>query len=319
MAHSSRSLDCHEPAPGGSLFVRFALALALCSACRFGFEAQVAGDAAAVPPLTDDGGLGGADSGAFDSATAGLACPSVDGDTVALYPFDGDTDVAITDAAGAHPGRLTGASATRLVPGPAGCGVGLEFPADDMVYVEIDNSPDFDLPVGALDVWVRPAPPEQVRTPYVAIVGRDAIGTQENGHFTLMQWDFGGEYYLVAKIQMLGEVGEGLFLCADQPLVPGEWTHVGINLGGPQTQMFINGVLAVNTESHLNITGQTFQCNGDNPRGIDGNSNPWGLGVDSGRSSDGALNNLQWPFSGGAIDHVRLSRERRDFAAMFGL
>lgn len=93
----------------------------------------------------------------------------------------------------------------------------------------------------------------------------------------------------------------------------GRWTHIGINFGPPGAELWIDGVMATNT-ARLDTENGPVDCNQRDSQGIDGNSNPWGFGVDTTVSANGTVEPVDRPFAGGAIDHLRISGTQRDFS-----
>lgn len=285
--------------------VPLSVALVLASACRFDFDYRVAPVDAGVQDVAQDGAQDGL-------LTIAQACPEADADTLVLYNFDTDDGTVISDATGVHHGLLRNSATPPLVAGPTGCGSALEFAAGSEVYVEIPHSEDWQLASGSIDLWVRPVP-DGMPEPDIGIVGRDASFAREPGHFYLHQWTSVTPNIFVSRIQRMDDGGAGVFLCSDGPVVPGRWTHIGINFGPPGNEMWIDGVRAENSDLLDTMTG-AYPCNTGEALGIAGNSNPWGLGVDTGYSTDGAVEPIRHPFAGGAIDHLRISGAHRDFS-----
>lgn len=277
--------------------------------CRNGFEPFAGAEDAAQDPPPSDGGP--ADPGVLDSGPVGsLACPRPDADTVALYTFDKDDGAVITDASGMHDGVLQGAPMTPVTASREGCGNAMHFPVGPMVHVGVADSMAWDLKIGSLDLWVSPTAEQDV---VHGIISRDAADDLLPGHFALFQWSVPDGDIFVVRFQTMGDGGLGTFLCSDQPLAPGVWTHVGINFGEPGVELWVDGVRA-SAVRDLDVFGEDVSCNPSLViRSIDGNDNPWGFGIDTSGSSEGTLGNPRQPFQGGAIDHVRISRDRRNF------
>lgn len=245
-----------------------------------------------------------------------LACPGPDADTVALYTFDNDNGTSVTDAMEMHDGVLQEAPMTPVTASRAGCGDAMQFPDGQMVHVEVADSTDWDLTLGSLDLWVSPTDQPGVLR---GIISRDAAMDLRSGHFALFQWTVPDGDIFVVRFQIPGDGGLGTFLCSDEPVVPGVWTHVGINFGAPSVELWVDGVQSTFMRD-LDVFGQIVTCNPQLVnRSIDGNDNPWGFGIDSSGSPEGTLESPGQPFQGGAIDHVRISRARRDFRPYSGL
>ena len=79
-------------------------------------------------------------------------------------------------------------------------------------------------------------------------------------------------------------------------------------------ELYVDGVLS-------DWAGQTplddeWQCGQSGDWGIAGNDLPWVIGRST-YQSDEVLGELELPATGAAIDHLRISRVRRDFASFF--
>jgi len=57
-------------------------------------------------------------------------------------------------------------------------------------------------------------------------------------------------------------------------------------------------------------------CSQELSGGIDGNDNPWTVGIGSWSSMEGGLDSLNAPLVGGAVDELRISAVRRDFSTL---
>ena len=285
------------------------IALLLCSACRFGFDYPL-GDGDALAPDNPDPDTPDAPIGAGADP-----CPVDLAGTVALYTFDDDMEATFADSQGNNPGDLVGGTAVDYRDGPQGCGKALSFDASKQIYGQIDNTADWDLPLGSVDFWVWPAD-NGVLGDVAGILSRDALGTVEGGHFTVYQWRHTTPDSIMARIQSLGD-GLGNPLCSTEPLQFGRWNHVGVNFGPPRTELWVNGV---KTDEIMQIPGfdgvEIIDCNTPTEQGIDGNSNPWTVGVSTGLSIDGGTDGYFRPLTDGAIDHLRISNVRRNFAVM---
>jgi Concanavalin A-like lectin/glucanases superfamily len=279
-----------------------AIAVAGCSFDSLGLagsgsEADGAPADASAAPAAD----ASADAGGADAAPAGEACGAPDDDTIALYRFDSAADVS--DEAGGHDGTVQGGP--LLAPdGLTGCGLAAEFPDPSESIVVVADSKDFDLEVGSIDLLVRvPAVGTEM-----GIVSRDADDANQPGHFTIVLDDTGR---FVARLQ--ADSGQDVF-CSDSSAVPGEWHHLAINFGAPSADLYLDGVRGGNDETVTILGDQEFVCNEQHVEGIAGNDAPWVFGADNSTSDDGATDAPRNFFSGGAIDHVRISRVRRNFA-----
>lgn len=264
-------------------------------------DASAGGPDAAV--LADagepDAGLDASPDAAPDAGSS--LCPGADGDTVALYRFDpaGDLD----DSAGDHDGSLSGA-ALQSPDAQTGCGQAVAFTDGGSSFIVVEPSDDFDLATGSIDLFVRSGPLGTER----GIFSRDAIGIGA-GHFTAVI-DASGRF--VVRMQAIGVQDDGL--CSDQLAVPGQWHHLAINFGAPRAELFLDGVLGTNDEEVTILGNQNFTCNTDHPEGIDTDGLPWVFGAENTASTSGETADAATFFEGGAIDQVRISSVRRDFA-----
>lgn len=236
----------------------------------------------------------GADAGAVDRL-----CPNGNPNTLALFTFDDESRLA-ADATGDHDGILRGDPMVQ-VGGP--CGAGIQFPstASADTYIEIPDSPDWDLSEGSFSFWMKPT------SSGVGVVSRDASQQLTSGH-TQVQVDTDLKVFL--RVQ---DTLEDYFVCSDGPIALDTWIHVGVNLGPPAVELYIDGELGTNSVD-LVAGDVRFQCGDETSRGIAGNNNPWVLGASNARSDDGAADPISAPMRGGAIDHLLISSERTDFS-----
>lgn len=233
-----------------------------------------------------------------DAGEAASACAVVDDDTVALYSFDDAGDIS-HDLAGTHDGELPN-GAPNVVDGP--CGSAVEFP--DSLYVRVDDSPDWDLNVGSIELWLRGVDDSSDR----GIISRDASGTGLPGHFELI---LDHDERVLARLQVQGATH---FLCSE-PITVDAWTHIGVNFGAPGFELFVGGELAT-YDGTAGYDSKTIQCGSTASDGIEGNDNPWVFGASIAESSEPSGIPVNRYLAGGAIDNVRISRVRRDFAAL---
>lgn len=228
-------------------------------------------------------------------AMVSVACPDPDGDTLALLSFDSDEGTnVLRDVLGNHDGELL-RSVAQLVDGPTGCGRALTFIADAVGV--IPDAPDWQLERGSIDFWIR-RPPGM--TEAVGVVSRDETGTGTPGHLTMLLDPSG---LLAVRRQGPG----GGVVCSDVPIPDDDWAHVGLNFGDEGLALWINGELSVGSGI---VAG--MNC-GSAVGGIAGNTLPWFLGA-SRVAVNSATNAYSDPFVDGAVDHVRISRIRRDFS-----
>jgi hypothetical protein len=236
------------------------------------------------------------------------SCAAPDTDVLGLFPFDPDDGTLnITDVALSHDGMFEGSP--EWADGPPGCGRAPGFVAGTGTYGVIPHGSDWDRTL-SVDLWIRwdgdvPLGPGGV----AAILSRDANGTERSGHFGLVMAENGE---LVVRIQASAHH----FLCSDAPVVPGRWTHVGINFGAPAAEMWVDGVRSTRTDTVRATFGGTLdrECNRGTAPTIAGNENPWVIAMGTGESAEGSATPVQNPFAPGVVDHLRISDIRRDFA-----
>ena len=229
-------------------------------------------------------------------------CIGVDGDTVALYRFDNIADLA-RDETGNHHGKVNG-EPPSVVSGP--CGSAIQFPdsAASDPFIEIPNSPDWDMEEGAIDFWLR------TDAAGLGLLSRDAVQQLEPGHFTIGIAD---DRRIVVRVQ---DGVDHIVRCSTLPIAEAEWTHIAVNIGPPAVELYIDGELGLyqGQTTWPGNAGLTYQCGSSAGMGIAGNSNPWVLGASAANSEDGAATPTRAHLLGGAIDHLRISSRRRGFS-----
>lgn len=278
--------------------MRGAALMLLTAACgRLGY------DAASGDGPRPDGAADGATPVLLDATADGAAaaCPPLDGDTLALLPLDDD----LADVLGAHPGTYLGGGSATFVAGPPGCGRAIRLTGGE--HVRIEDSDAWDAPEGSFDFWIR-----FDSDGTFALLSREAANRNEPNHLAFYRMP-GGD--LVVRLQN-PSFDPDRFLCSDAPVPPGAWTHVGVNFGPPRNELWVGGVRATRSGqgSFYPIGGfdQAGDCNTDAAVPLAGNSNPILLGAGSTFAPDGAGTPTDSPVAG-ALDHVRISRVRRDF------
>jgi len=239
-------------------------------------------------------------------------CPGPVAETegvVALYTFDQDQGRAqVADVVGNHNGSVQlGLAAT--VDGPDGCDRAFSFGSDDQ-YIVIDDSPDWDLEVGSVDLWLW-LPAELANN--IGVFSRDLDQRQAPGHISFFV-DIEGR--AVLRVQPQDDELENsndAVACSAAALPLEQWVHLGINFGPPAVELFVDGQLATGEGPDAIIGG--WDCGQPGEYGIAGNDLPWVVGRSTFRSLE-VLGTLEFPASGGAIDHLRISSERRDFSGL---
>lgn len=231
-----------------------------------------------------------------------LCDPVPDADTVALYTFDLDSRRgAINDQTGQHPGEFV-ADGVRWIGGPELCGRALSGEPffSSSLYAHVPDSRDFDLETGSIDFWLYRAGAAASSS----LVSRDASGTELPGHFDLQTE---AEGVLRLRVQNT-ETATSLVPVTRLP--DARWVHLGINFGEP-IEIWIDGRRQDAFDVEMRTTATSIR----------GNQNPWTFLSSSSRSQEGRLppltTNDRTPSaaSGVAIDHLRISRVRRDYSA----
>lgn len=261
---------------------------------------------AGVPDARDGGSDADPDVGPQDSG-AGARCPSeVDEGTLAYFGVDGEVGAAgLDDRAGDLQATLRPPGATVAVTeGPPGCGDALSLFGEP--YAVVEGSGALAPSAGSVDFWVRfegdPKEPQ-------GIISRDAQGQEKPGHLTIYRACDG---HVVVRIQ---DELNSYYRCSDVTLEPGAWAHVGVNLGAPEVELWVNGVASTGTVA-VGLWGEgcvtTVPCDQRVALDITGNQNPWVLGADTGVSVEDGAEPIRYPLRG-ALDEVRISARRRDF------
>jgi len=242
-----------------------------------------------------------------------LAClgpMTTDEGVVALFTFDTDQGKSrVADVVGGHDGSVQlGAVAT--VAGPEGCGEAFSFGASEQYFV-VDDASAWDLEVGSLDLWLW-LPTEMADS--VGVLSRDLENRDAAGHFSAFV-DSDGR--AVVRIQPL-EDGLGndtdAVVCSEAALPRDRWVHLGINFGPPSVDLYVDGEPAAGAGA--TALSDEWRCGQPGAWGLSGNELPWVVGRTAFRSPT-PLEELEFPATGCAIDHLRISRERRAFDSYF--
>ena len=157
-------------------------------------------------------------------------------------------------------------------------------------YIEIADSPDWQLSDGTVQLWFNP----DDTTGNQGLFGRDANGQSQDGHI---------QVYLSGddlKVRIQDSTTSKTLTVADA-IDAGAWHHVAVSFGADGLSVHLNGEV-VATDS---FTG-----------GIDGNNNPWVIGAMNWQTSEGANDNLNNYFNGQiaevAVFDQQLSEEQID-------
>jgi hypothetical protein len=230
---------------------------------------------------------------------------------IALYTFDEDQGRAqVADVVGSHNGAVQ-LGLVVTVDGPEGCDRAFSFGSQGQ-YIVIDDSPDWDLEVGSVDLWLW-LPAQLVDN--IGVFSRDVDQRRAPGQISLFV-DVEGRAVLRVQPQddELDNSNDAV-ACSAAPLAREQWVHLGVNFGPPAVELYVDGQLAAGEGAHAIIAG--WDCGQPGEYGIAGNDLPWVVGRSTFRSV-GVLETLEFPASGCAIDHLRISSERRDFTGWFG-
>jgi len=191
-------------------------------------------------------------------------CPSM----ISWFPFDGD----LSDVVGEHGANPSGTTPAQFVPGNAGEGQAVHFPAAGTSWVEVADSSAFDLSSGRVELWFRYG--AQAPAGDLGLISRDANGTTTDGHFNIR---LGFDRNLVVRIQQESSPSIAAYRCTDAPIAPNTWTHVEVDFGPAGLVLRVGGVTATAT-TWLDDSGATVGCDDPWTRGIAGNDNPWVFG-----------------------------------------
>ena len=233
-----------------------------------------------------------------------------DDHVIALYTFDQVGGEGIGhDLIGDQNGVVIGGSLTAI-DGPIGCGSALKTSSFAPPFMEIDDSPDWDLTTGSIDFWIYFQENLPVDTSSKGFLSRDAQASLEAGHLTIYRMCGN---YIGVRLQGQASSGQSGGRCAETRIPENAWVHVGVNFGGEQPlELSIDGI----QHNGADIAGcpmpNGIECTRDTTIGIAGNANPWVLGGQCVGCTDGLADNVNGGLNG-AIDHFRISKIRRNF------
>jgi len=274
------------------------------------------GEDAIAPDARVDGARDATPPDTRPPVDAGPRCPTMaDRDTVAYFEFGDLAGGLLVDATGRQTGMVVGGDA-RIVPGPPGCGDAIGFTPSPFVYGVIEDSTDFYHLVGSFDFFMRydgvlPRPNPSDRDSTLGVFSRDANGTSDPGHITIRMAPTGE---LILSIQRPG--GRGAVRCTDSAITPGTWHHVGVNLGEPSTEIYLDGDRGGRTDridAHSGGSPVSWDCGDEAPASIEGNDNPIVIGASGSSTNEGGASGTFQSFREGAMDQLRISRVRRPF------
>jgi len=139
-------------------------------------------------------------------------------------------------------------------------------------YIEIPDADAWQLPEGTVQFWFNPADVNGRQ----GLLGRDASGQSEDGHFSLyLQGDD-----LKLRIQ---DTDSSNLLTSANSVSAGSWHHVAVSFGDEGVEVYLDGALVMSDS----FTG-----------GIAGNENPWVIGALNWSSSEGDNDGLHSFFDG---------------------
>jgi len=252
-------------------------------------------------PVENDAGADApGDAARADSGPDG--CPDgLDADTLALYDMEDLTGGVLRDLTGAHPGSFTGAP--QAVNGPPGCGSAVRFAGG--AWALVPDAPEWDLEEGSVDLWVRPPAPSATGS-VLGVLSRDADNTARPGHLSIF-------YAPDGRVGVRLQTPASHMRCTEAAVPPGRWVHIGVNLGPPDMELYVDGVRQESTARFPLTETIVYECGTPTASGISGNDNPWTIGASSGGSVEGEAQPVGGFLDGGAVDQLRISRVRRAF------
>ncbi|MDX2019734.1 MAG: LamG-like jellyroll fold domain-containing protein [Deltaproteobacteria bacterium] len=260
-------------------------------------------------------GSGGAGAGGQSNGSGGSMgqpAPSgcgvaADQDTVALWSFE-STNADHTGTypitwRGGTPGTATGADK---------CAKAIQM--DGKTFGEVNFKTGFaGLTEGAIEMFVW-LPPKSNKVH--VMLAADARNQKSNGHFVLGYETQGKIVLRMQNAETAPEGSKTFYVCSGANMPANQWIHLGINFGPQGVQMFVNGEIAENKGVHYKH-GNEQNC-GDNPAWSPaGNGNPLVIGGATNEATEGIADTVIKRFEG-RIDQLRISRKRRDFAALKG-
>jgi len=229
----------------------------------------------------------------------------MDDATVALFRMNGLASGVLVDETGRHDGDILGGAAEETE-GPMGCGPAMV--TGNPIYGVVPPSPEFQLARGSVDMWVKLDPG---RASCETLLSRDAEFSERSGHFSIFA---GSSNRIGLRLQSLSDQGS-IVVFADDGAPVDTWFHVGVNFGPEGVELFVDGV-----PKSGGIVGDCSDARGDActgpdcTTGIDGNDNPFTVAVGSTASTEGTADSVR-DYLSGAIDELRISSARRDFAS----
>ena len=242
---------------------------------------------------------------------AATSCPgpvTASEGVLALYTFDQDEGRAqVADVVGMHNGSVQ-LGLVVTTEGPEGCGRAFTFGSEGQYFV-IDDSPDWDLEVGSVDLWLW-LPAEQGDN--IGVFSRDVTNRETPGHFSFFVDVDGRAVVRVQPQDASSDNSNDAVACSAAALPRQQWVHLAVNFGPPALELYVNGLLAAGEGA--NAIDSSWACHQPGAYGIAGNDLPWVVGRSTFRS-DATLETLEFPALYCAIDQLRISNQRRDITS----
>lgn len=268
---------------------RVAAIACLVGGCKLSSDGVDAVDASSATPDAP------AQMDASIDATPDVGCSGVDSDVIFYLTMNRPDGLVWPDLTGEHDAMTAGGvGGTTVGPRPE-CGTAYDTSGGQRLV--IPDSSEFDLGEGSIDFYVRVPPPGTTR----GVIGRDALDQNLPGHLGV---HFQADNSLTVRLQT---TTDQVFRCSPV-LAEGDWIFVGINLGPPDLEMYVDGVLA----DEATADAGAITCGGAMTTGIAGNDNPFVVGFSVGTSGEGSDVPVTLPLDG-AVDEIRLSRVRRSY------
>lgn len=176
----------------------------------------------------------------------------------------------------------------------------------------------FDLLAGSVDLWLLV--PEITGT--VPLLSRDALG-KASEHMTFFLSSVSdadtvtSTRHLVIRHQRMGA---GAAVCSEDPLPAGAWVHLAYSFGPPGMELYIDGVRQDSTDAHRTPRWDPCMRREKQRRwagavrgGLE-TEMPWFIAATAQGEPEGPSQTPSAFMDGEALDEIRISAVRRDFA-----
>ena len=225
--------------------------------------------------------------------------------TVSLYTFESPSS-AFSDVAGSNPATVAGAAAST-VSSLSGCGDALS--PGGTTYGHIAHAPSLALTEGSIDAFVRV--PDVIPSLWpAAVFAKDNLGTSPDGQLNLFLTDEGR---VVARMQ---QGGSAQFRCSSEVYDPGAWLHVGVNIGSPNLELYVNGTRQNYTGNATIGRWKDVCAGGTQTAGLASNNLDAFIGANNWTMTPPFGVSTEVMTTGGAIDSLRISDARRDYSTI---